>query len=263
MISKYKCLRCNYETNKYSNHIKHLQKKNPCSKNILSYCFSDDQLFIQSILPVDDNLDLNDYKKYPELNNEDEDQVEIICNKSSILYYNRNEIIEIFSNIHQNHIKKCIYCNRDFEKIQNLKKHILINCFSFKQHFNKKSLGKNEDEDDDEGEFNNIELNNSLNNPLKYKSKDDYKYKIKERGCETEDEIEDETEDESIPSSSSLSESIFQQEIDIEINSFENNSIIPFDDDWDLQFIKKETILYCLLQKNTYTYFLKEIFIRA
>ena len=84
MINKYKCERCFYETNLYGNNIKHINKKKRCSKHIESYQYSDDQLFILSILPRYINIDNNELKKH-EL--------------SSLFYENRNDIFDIFNDI--------------------------------------------------------------------------------------------------------------------------------------------------------------------
>jgi hypothetical protein len=115
MTYKYRCERCFYETNNYTNVIKHLNKKKKCSKNLISYSHSDDQIFILSILPRDISIKENELKKYE---------------KTSLLYQNKDEIINMFTEIHCDCIKKCQYCSKEFPKLDDLKKHILLTCYT-------------------------------------------------------------------------------------------------------------------------------------
>ena len=110
---KYKCERCFYNTHLYTNIIKHINIKNICLKNIESYKYSNDQLFILSILSRNIKISEKELKNYEFTN----------------LYENKNNIIELFSNINCNSIKKCKYCLKDFNKLDDLKKHILIDCY--------------------------------------------------------------------------------------------------------------------------------------
>ena len=121
MINKYKCERCFYQTNLYANNIKHINKKNKCEPNIKSHKYSDDQLLILSILARNINITENELKSYE---------------STTLLYENKDYIIELFSNINCNGIKKCKYCLKEFNKMDTLKKHILIDCYK-NNHSNK------------------------------------------------------------------------------------------------------------------------------
>lgn len=109
-MTTYLCRRCNY-TSKHYNHIKkHLNRKNQCSKDVGSYNFSDDQLLIFTLFP---EIDHNCFE---------------YLKKSFCISKNKDKLFDIYDDIHKNKLKKCTSCNQEFEKINELKKHI-IECF--------------------------------------------------------------------------------------------------------------------------------------
>jgi hypothetical protein len=116
MIS-YRCERCFYKSDKYPSIIKHILVKKQCSKQIESYKYSDDQLLILSLLPHYDNkssVNEDDLNKYE---------------KTDVLFNNKLELINIVKNINKNNLKTCIFCNEEFKKIDDLRRHIILSCF--------------------------------------------------------------------------------------------------------------------------------------
>jgi hypothetical protein len=44
------------------------------------------------------------------------------------IYKTNKEILDIFKNIHNKSLKKCLFCNKEFHKLKDLKSHILSIC---------------------------------------------------------------------------------------------------------------------------------------
>lgn len=61
MSSYYKCKKCNYKCNQRTGMIRHLDKKNKCIKNIVSYKYSDEELYNMSLVLIknDNEYDLD------------------------------------------------------------------------------------------------------------------------------------------------------------------------------------------------------------
>ncbi len=117
-ITKYICYRCNqHKTNKFNDMQKHICKKYSCIRNMNTICMSDDQLLLLSLIPYhDDKHDIT----MSELEH---------LSKSDIINKNRDELFNEILNIEKNKIRKCKYCDLEFEQIICLKKHIMVNCF--------------------------------------------------------------------------------------------------------------------------------------
>jgi hypothetical protein len=227
MEDKYICKRCNYYTYKYSDLKRHLKKKISCIKCVESFELSNDQILVLSLLPCVNNSSIVK-------NNE----IEYLKN-SNIIYDNKNILFDLLNNIDLKKIKICNYCNEKFERLQDLKKHILVKCFY-------KNINNNE---------------NNTNN-----IKDNDKLII---------DFNDETN--KINNSNNLAESnsaniildnLVNSNNTINNNSFNNNNIhlhfdlkppLPFDDDWDVSKINDKIITYILSSKHMYTELLKEI----
>lgn len=125
-MSYYNCERCLYKTEKYANIVRHITKKIICKRIPESYKYSDDQILILTILPKYENniiikdVDLNKYEK------------------STILYKNKEELLEIIKDVNKNGLKSCNFCNKKFIKTDDVKRHIIIECFIEK--LNKKNI---------------------------------------------------------------------------------------------------------------------------
>jgi len=112
MSTSYKCKKCLFTDNKFCNMKRHLTKKNSCSKQLEAYRYSEDQLLILSLLPESEkNINLDHLKK------------------SDIIHKNKNLLFDKLNSIDKNKSKKCLFCEEEFQKIYDLKKHLLVNCF--------------------------------------------------------------------------------------------------------------------------------------
>ena len=94
---------------------KHLIKKKQCCKKLEAYNYSEDQLLILSLLPDDTN-------------NINEQKIDYLKN-SNIIYKNKDKLLSMIEYVDKNKLKKCTYCNEEFNKISDLRNHILVTCF--------------------------------------------------------------------------------------------------------------------------------------
>ena len=111
----YKCKRCLYTSKYFSDIKRHLMKKRICSRNLDSYDYSDEEIIKLSLIPYHNdkqNIDINMIKNK---------------NKNEL---NKNEVIELLISTDKQKLKKCNFCNKEFEKIQDLKTHIILECIS-------------------------------------------------------------------------------------------------------------------------------------
>ena len=115
-MTEYKCKICNYSSRWFKDMKKHLEKTTICKmKPNLYFENSIDQNIILSLLPDDERLkDLiikvksKDYKD---------------------LYQSRRRLLMRRLSGQEDDKKCCSYCNKKFSKIQELREHVLIDCF--------------------------------------------------------------------------------------------------------------------------------------
>ena len=113
MATNYICKKCSFTSDNYYTIQKHLNKKKQCLKNLDAYNYSDDQLLILSLVPIDNDTEKN---------------IEYLKN-SDIISKHKNKLLIMIEFINKNKIKKCIYCEKEFNKINDLKYHVIISCF--------------------------------------------------------------------------------------------------------------------------------------
>ena len=116
MNDKYICRRCNYSTDKACDIKRHLFKKISCVKNIDGMKMSDDQNIVLILLPCNKNITIQEH------------EIEHIKN-SECISNNKTQLFELINEIDRHRIKICKYCNIEYEKVIDLKRHIIIHCF--------------------------------------------------------------------------------------------------------------------------------------
>ena len=150
---QYKCYSCNFLTNHRSNIIKHLNKKKKCERKEENKDYSDEEIFKYSLIPIDKN-----------------NNIEIKLNKNkTCIRKDRKEILKELKEYHKNSIKKCKYCNITFDKIKDLKNHILFSCDELEiiDDFNDNKEDKTDSKNTFEHKLNstiNTTINNITNN---------------------------------------------------------------------------------------------------
>lgn len=118
MSTSFICKRCNFNCYNYNDIKRHINKKKICQKkNLDSFNYSEDQLLILSMIPY-----------YNDKHNIENIEIEYLKN-SNKMNNKKKELFEILDEIDKKKIKKCKYCNNEFQKIIDLRKHIMIKCF--------------------------------------------------------------------------------------------------------------------------------------
>ncbi len=219
MSVKYSCKRCDcYNTILIKDLYKHLSKKHKCTRNKKSYELSDDQLLVLSLY-TDDGNDASTLTK---------EDIKFLEN-SDIMYNNVNELISDLEKAFKNKSRKCLLCNQQFAKMNDLRHHIIMDCFidKIKNKNNEKSTKD-------------IVINGNNNNSTIYNA----------------DIINNNIDN-------STSNIVIN---DNSINNITNNNIylnskyiVPFDDKWDTSMFDKKTKYFLVFNQLMYSSFLEEI----
>ena len=117
MPTNYLCKKCCFKTNYFNDIKRHINKKTKCNKNINLINYSDDQILVLSLIPYINDKHSIDIEELKHLNN------------SNIITKNLSELFISIENIDKCKIKKCEYCFNNFDKICDLRKHIISKCF--------------------------------------------------------------------------------------------------------------------------------------
>ena len=150
LSTKYICYSCNkYETNRFSDIKRHLCRKNTCHIRNEIILMSEDIIFVMSLMPYYNNM------HSIELNNLEH------LSESDILNKNKEEIFNEIINIEKNNIRNCKYCNKYFKLINELKKHILVNCFYINNNKKSNILLNNVNNNSNNITYNNCDINNN------------------------------------------------------------------------------------------------------
>jgi hypothetical protein len=113
IIRDYKCINCLYTTKIYMDMLRHLMRKNEC-ENKSNIIFNEEEKIKLSLIPYFNNIQYYDKKKF---NNK---------NKKYIVY--KNKFIEILKDLEKNKKKYCTVCNKNYEKKEDIKIHLLTEC---------------------------------------------------------------------------------------------------------------------------------------
>ena len=113
----YNCKRCSYNTQRFCNIVRHINRKKKCDKNLetIKLKYTDDEFIKLSLISNDDiqNIHLNLLKKI----------------KSNII--SKEKMFELLNTIDKKKIKICPLCEKNFNIISELKNHIILECISF------------------------------------------------------------------------------------------------------------------------------------
>ena len=135
---KYECKRCFYNTLLKSDMKRHLNRKIKCPRILESYKYNDKDLEELSLTPTKNKegvkIELSNNKILENIkeNIKLDDDVKNINNFDDILKY-----------IKDNKCKKCFYCNLEFTRYYDLKRHIKENCKIFNINSKKGNDSKN------------------------------------------------------------------------------------------------------------------------
>jgi hypothetical protein len=113
-MTYYKCRKCDYKTKCFRDIKNHINIQKTCIKDLSCLELTNDEIFIMTIIPFvnsSQNFDANKIKNY------------------KYIYKNKKVLFEELHNIDKNKLKICKYCNISYNKIQELKEHIILECF--------------------------------------------------------------------------------------------------------------------------------------
>jgi len=140
----YLCKRCSFKGKNFCDIKRHISKKKICSKIIQNIHYTDEYLFILSLIP-ESEMELLNLKEYKADEN---------------IFKYKNLFFDEITEIEKLKKKECPYCHTNFIKIQDLKNHFILYCFSNEMNKKDKKNSINI-----EGNDNNINItNNYINN---------------------------------------------------------------------------------------------------
>jgi hypothetical protein len=142
------CKRCSYKSIRFNDILKHVNRKKTCDKNLEAYNYSEEEIIKLSLLPYYNDKHDFDYKLLK--NN----------NKNII---SKDKLTELLNTIYKNKLKECPLCNENYDKINDLKKHLILECISL-DISDKNKESKINFIDKLENNINIISNNNSNNN---------------------------------------------------------------------------------------------------
>ena len=241
-MTEYMCFRCCYKTRFRSSMIIHTNKKKRCERTIESIKYSDEMIFKLSFIPYDEAIQIQ-YNKIEENSN-------LKIKKTKI------ELLDIIKEIHKNKSKTCEFCQKSFNKLKDLKNHILSTCDNIDIIlYNKKIV-----------DIKNETLNNS---DIKIETvKDD---NIKNENIKTETVKEDNIKIDEL--NNTVNNTVNNTINNINSNNINNNNIIninlvtptgtkniiSFSDKWDTSHLTDGTKLKLFLSTFKYTKVLEHI----
>ena len=142
----YKCIKCNYESDKFRNMKKHMNIKKNCIKNFNIIDCSDNEVIVCSLISdyKNKNLDMNKIKNY------------------KFTYKYKDLLYEKIDNIEKNKLKICNYCNLDCKNMYLLREHIIYECFENQMINQYENIREKEQHINNINNINNIIDNNGI-----------------------------------------------------------------------------------------------------
>ena len=124
MMKLYTCYNCEKFNSDYiKDIIRHCNLKKKCEKNEKAIIYSKDHILLLTLLPnnIHETIIKDDFNK---------------LQNSCVLYDNKNKIFEVLNKKNRKKEKICDFCNKNFNDIIELRKHILLECFLENINFN-------------------------------------------------------------------------------------------------------------------------------
>jgi hypothetical protein len=245
-MSYYKCRKCGYEKNLFRDMKNHININKSCIKDFSCMDLSNDEILIMTLMPFSNGVQNFDFQKIKNYSN---------------TYKNKNILLELLFDIDKTKIKKCLYCNKDFSKIKELKYHIIMECFENEmcnKNINIQNLNINENNINEQNlNVNNIKVNN-----------------INEQNLNVNNINEQNINEQNINEQNINEQTINEQNLKLNINSgntinninnvniilnINNTKPVPFDDNWSLSNLNNKDKSNIMLSKYMYSLLLTEI----
>jgi len=147
----YKCKKCGYQRQIFRDIKNHINIKKTCVNNFECLNLTNDEILIMTLIPYCNNTQDADFSKVKNYKN---------------TYINKNILLDELFNIDKTKNKVCKYCSLNFNKILDLKKHIVLECFE--KEMEKNNIDNNLKDGDklniNYNTVNNTTVNNIINN---------------------------------------------------------------------------------------------------
>ena len=254
----FECKRCGYNAKQKTDMKRHLNKKTKCPRNLESYKYNEDELDLLSLFDnknIENKKNINKKSKIKILFTEDVNENNIVTqnnninDNNNIMSENNNinnmknmkNMNEILLYVSKNKIKNCMYCDLEFTRVFDLKRHIQKSC--------KKVLFQN----------NNIIQNNNSNNINDIDRND-----LNTNDLNTNDLNTNNLKKNIKENNNTIIQNITNQQINnnITINIYNDSNkvaTIPFDQKWDVSNFDDNQKLLLLLQDIKFTNTLEKI----
>jgi len=122
-MTEFNCFRCGYKTKARSSMKNHFNRQKKCELKLEYIKYNEEQIFKLSFMPYKDAINIVFDKNTSEKPNIDTNNI-----FQDKIYKTNKEILDVFKNIHNKSVKKCLFCNKEFQKLKDLKTHILSIC---------------------------------------------------------------------------------------------------------------------------------------
>jgi hypothetical protein len=219
-MTYYKCRKCGYEKNLFRDMKNHININKSCIKDFSCMDLSNDEILIMTLMPYSNGVQNFDFEKIKNYNN---------------TYKNKNILLELLFDIDKTKIKKCLYCNKDFSKIKELKYHIIMDCFE-NEMCNKKNIN-----------VENLNINNNTNENNANENNEN-NANININTCNTINNI----------NSGTINNINNINNVNIILN-INNIKPVPFDDNWTLSNLNNKDKANIMISKYMYSLLLTEI----
>jgi hypothetical protein len=141
----YICKNCCYKTKFFSDIVRHINRINKCNKkNLNSYNYNEEEIIKLSLIPYINDKQIIDIK--------------LVKNKTIIT---KRKLFEFISLIEKNKLKVCPICNEKFNKILDVKNHLILNCISIDIENNENSESSINTDSDNKNNNTTINLTNN------------------------------------------------------------------------------------------------------
>lgn len=131
----YNCKKCLYKTNRFSDIIRHLNRKKKCDKTLetIKLKYSEDEFIRLSLIP------------YINKNEKDIDKNIQIIKKINNNIISTEKMFELLNIINKNKLKKCPICDKNFNIIIDIRTHLVLDCITLESQIkNEKNIQNNE-----------------------------------------------------------------------------------------------------------------------
>lgn len=118
----YICKNCNYKTKYFADISRHMNRVKKCNKNLDGYNYNEEEIIKLSLIPY--------------INNKQNIDIELNNTKTFI---NKKKLFELIALIEKKKLKACPICNKIYDKIIDLRNHLILDCISIDLENNTKN----------------------------------------------------------------------------------------------------------------------------